>query len=183
MRFRIAVLLTSLIAGAVGPLDAQSLAAVAKKEEERRKDAPPSKAYSNKDLKPAPAPAPVPAPADAQAADSKPVLDAKAAADAKGKDKSQVRDQAYWSGRITSLREQLDRDKIYAEALQSRINALTADFSARDDPAQRDRIGVERQKAVAELDRLRKQIVVDAKAIVDAEEEARRAGVPPGWLR
>jgi len=36
---------------------------------------------------------------------------------------------------------------------------------------------------VAELDRLKKQLLADKKAIADLEEEARRAGVPPGWLR
>jgi len=36
---------------------------------------------------------------------------------------------------------------------------------------------------LTELDRLKKQIVDDQKAITDIEEEARRAGVPPGWLR
>jgi hypothetical protein len=36
---------------------------------------------------------------------------------------------------------------------------------------------------MAELERLKKQVVDDRKAIADIEEEARRAGVPPGWLR
>jgi hypothetical protein len=34
-----------------------------------------------------------------------------------------------------------------------------------------------------ELDRLKKQIDATKKAIADLEEEARRANVPPGWLR
>ena len=38
---------------------------------------------------------------------------------------------------MQALLAQLDRDQIYSEAMQSRINALTADFTARDDPAQR----------------------------------------------
>ena len=77
----------------------------------------------------------------------------------------------------------LDRDRTLADALQSHINALTADFSARDDPAQRSALGVERQKALDELDRLKKSIVSDQKAIAVLQEEARRASVPPGWLR
>ena len=81
------------------------------------------------------------------------------------------------------LQEALDRDSTFAEALQSRINALTTDFVNRDDPAQRTVIERDRQKAVAELDRLKKQISDDRKALADFEEEGRRAGVPPGWLR
>ena len=53
----------------------------------------------------------------------------------------------------------------------------------RDDPAKRAQIGTDRDKALAELDRLKKQIVDDKRAIADSEEEARRSGVPPGWLR
>ena len=67
--------------------------------------------------------------------------------------------------------------------MQSRINALTADFTARDDPAQRAAIAGDRQKALDELARLKKAIVDGKKAIADLEEEARRASVPPGWLR
>lgn len=93
------------------------------------------------------------------------------------------RDQAYWSGRITAARAALDRSKIFADALQSRINALTADFTARDDPAQRAQIELERQRAIAELERVKKEIAEQTKAIADIEEEARKAGVPPGWLR
>ena len=34
---------------------------------------------------------------------------------------------------------------------QSRINGLTADFTARDDPCQRNQISADRQKALTEL--------------------------------
>ena len=53
----------------------------------------------------------------------------------------------------------------------------------RDDPAQRGVIETNRQKAVAELARLTKSVQADKKGISDLMEEARRAGVPPGWLR
>jgi hypothetical protein len=72
---------------------------------------------------------------------------------------------------------------MFAEALQSRVNGLTADFTARDDPAQRAVVANDRQKALAELDRVKNDIVQQTKAIADIQEEARRAGVPPGWLR
>ena len=84
---------------------------------------------------------------------------------------------------MKELNDRLQRDRLYAEAIQTRINSLTADFSARDDPAQRALIGEDREKAVGELSRLRKQIEEDKDAIGSAEEEARQAGVPPGWLR
>ncbi|MGE3520953.1 MAG: hypothetical protein AB7J63_18585 [Vicinamibacterales bacterium] len=98
-------------------------------------------------------------------------------------DDQEVKDQEYWSKRQAALHEQLERDETYAAALQSRIDALTMDFVNRDDPAQRDRIALDRQRAVTELDRLRKAIEQERRAIEDFEEEARRSGVPPGWLR
>ena len=84
---------------------------------------------------------------------------------------------------IKQLVAELDRDQTYSDAMQSRINGLTADFTARDDPAQRAVIARDRQKAMDELDRLKLVIQRTRKAIADLEEEARRASVPPGWLR
>ena len=41
----------------------------------------------------------------------------------------------------------------------------------------------DRQKALTELDRVKKEIQQHTKALADLQEEARKAGVPPGWLR
>jgi hypothetical protein len=188
-------LLGSLFASAgVARLHAQApLADVARKEESRRQEVKaPAKVYTNKDLAPVPPgvtppPAPDPAkvsPGAAGAADgSKPAAGAQDPAKPKDKDAEPAKDQAYWSGRMKELQTQLARDQGYAEAMQSRINALTTDFAARDDPAQRGAVGSDRQKAVNELNRLKLAIVNDQKAIAALAEEARRAGVPPGWLR
>jgi len=94
-----------------------------------------------------------------------------------------AKDEAYWRGRMSAAREDVRRNEAFKEAMQSRINALTADFTARDDPYQRAKIADDRQKALAELTRLTEDIDKGNKLIVDIEEEARRAGVPPGWIR
>jgi hypothetical protein len=174
----------------VAPVLSQSLADVAKKEEERRKTIPqPAKVYTNKDLKavpPAPAPPPADAgaaPADAKAAEKPAGAGDKEPAKKDGSKDAPVKDKAYWADRQKALQDTLERDQTYADALQSRINALTADFVNRDDPAQRSVIERDRQKALAELNRLKQTIVDDKKAQTDFAEEARRAGVPPGWLR
>jgi len=169
-------------------LRAQTLADVAKKEEARRKEVKePAKTYTNKDLTTPPSTASQPAsaaiPPTADAA-----KDAKAKKDGEDKDKADkdkvpAKDQTYWSGRVKGLRTQLDRDQTYADALQTKINSLAADFVNRDDPAQRAQIARDKQKAMDELNRLKAAIQNDKKAITDLEEEARKAGVPPGWLR
>jgi hypothetical protein len=48
---------------------------------------------------------------------------------------------------------------------------------------QRPVIIQDRQRAIDELAGLTKAVAEGRKAIADFEEEARRAGVPPGWLR
>jgi hypothetical protein len=92
-------------------------------------------------------------------------------------------DEARWRERMREARAALERNQMFEQALESRINALWADFTARDDPAQRAAIDAERKKAIAQRDRVKAEIVAQTKAIADIEEEARRAGVPPGWLR
>jgi hypothetical protein len=91
--------------------------------------------------------------------------------------------EKYWRDRMGAAREDVRRNEAFAAALQSRINGLTADFSARDDPYQRAQIADERQKALAELDRVNKAVEDGNKAIAGIEEEARKAMVPSGWIR
>ena len=199
--FRVAGLALLLLLAPVG-FDAtvcgQSLGDLARQEAERRKTlTEEGKVFTNKDVPRVPsaggassgtaaasqAPSAKP-PEKTDAADTSAAKEPAAGADAEPvKPAKAAKDEAYWSGRKRALLDQLDRDQTYADALQSRINALTTDFVNRDDPAQRTVIANDRQKAVVELDRLKKAIVEDKKAIADFEDEAHRAGVPPGWLR
>ncbi len=183
----------------ISTVSAQSLADVARKESERRQTVQGgAKTYSNTDLKPVPGPPPadVAEPGDAvkpepgtAAADPKRKADGDADARPSGDpgnsadDGSDVKDQDYWSKRMSALKEQLERDQTYLDALQTRVDSLTADFVNRDDPAQRSQIANDRQKSLSELDRLKKAIEHGKTAIPELEEEARRAGVPAGWLR
>lgn len=93
------------------------------------------------------------------------------------------KDEKYWKERITALRNTLSRNKILADALQSRVNALNTDFVNRDDPAQRAVIEKDRRAALAEMERVKQDTDKTSKAIVALEDEARKANVPPGWLR
>ncbi len=84
---------------------------------------------------------------------------------------------------MKALQTGLERNQVYADALQTRVSPLTTDFVNRDDSEQRGAIAYDRDKPIAELERLKKAIGDDKAAIASFEEEARRAGVPPGWLR
>lgn len=161
-----------------------SLADLARQEAARRKALKtPSRVVTDKDLKPA-SPRTVQAEAGPGAAPTAPTpQDVPAAAAAAGDQPGETRDQAWWKARVDQFREELRRSEIFAESLQSRVNALTTDFVSSADPFQRAKIGEDRQKMLAEMDRVKSDIDRFKKAMTDLEEEARRAGVPPGWLR
>ena len=167
-----------------------TLGEVAKKEAERRKAQPAAgKVYTNKDL-PSTAQKPAAA-AGAPAADAPAPVDPVAAATQKpaeqkaedAKPEAEQKGETYWRGRITAAREELRRSEMFAEALQARINALNKDFANRDNPVQRARAGEDRNEALAELNRVKQDVDRGKKQIADIEEEARKAGVPPAWLR
>jgi hypothetical protein len=193
------------------PVAGQSLADVARKEQERRKAATSAakpdkdkekdkdkakKVYTNDDLGPG-GPQPEAAPTEAASGQAAPPAQAThtheapaaqtpapaAGAPAPEAAAGENRDENWWRNRITTARADLQRQTLFLEAIQSRVNALTTDFVNRDDPAQRDQIAVERQKNLSELERVQKEIERLKKQVADIEEEARRAGVPAGWLR
>ena len=85
--------------------------------------------------------------------------------------------------RMADAREDLRRNEMFAEALQTRVNTLNKDFNSRDNPAQRSAIGADRTEALNELTRVKQDVERGKKQITDIEEEARKAGVPPGWVR
>ena len=173
----------ALAAALAAPASAQSLGELAKKEEARRKAIKSSgKVLTGDSIRSVPIPAPsAPAPSPAPSAGA-----AGTGSTATEKPKPEVDRKAQelaWRQRMQAARDALQRSQMFAEALQSRINGLTTDFTARDDPAQRAVVANDRQKALAELDRVKNDITQQTKAIADIQEEARRAGVPPGWLR
>ena len=152
-----------------------TLGELALKEQERRKALKASgagKVLTNQDL-----PRGIPPAAPPAAAAAKPTTDAAV------KPEEPPKDEAWWKQRINQEREALRRNEMFADALQTRINSLTNDFASRDDPYQRAVIAEDRAKAVLELDRVKGEIEQARKKIADIEEEARKAGVPPGWLR
>ena len=188
-------LLAGVILTIAVPVCAQSLGDLAKKEQERRKTTPPAaKVYTNDDLKKIYVPGAVTAPpaadqpskpgdAAAKSEDAKDAKDAKSG-DVKSDEKlDPKKEEAVWRARMTAARDALDRFEMFRAALQSQINGLTTDFTSRDDPAQRAQIADQRQKAIAELAQVGKDIESAKKRIADIEEEARQKNVPPGWIR
>ena len=175
-----------LLAVSSSQVAAQPLATVARQEKSRRAtlatqagaddDAP--KVYTPADLRgggrlttggavPSPASAPPDEPSAEEATD----------------DATALPDEEACRSRINAVRETQQRAELLAEALQNRVDTLWADFTSRDDPAQRAVLEQNRQAAVDELADTREQIDALTQEMADIRREARRANVPPGWLR
>jgi hypothetical protein len=168
-----------------GSVHGQSLGAVAKDAEAKRKVTKSSgKVYTNDQLKSDPKDIPTststPASAGPTAA---PPSQSGVNADDKAKQDEPKKDEAYWRDRIKAERDALARAETFAGALQSQINGLYGEFTACQAPPQCNEISAKRQKSIGELDRVKKEIADHMKGIADIQEEARRAGVPAGWVR
>ena len=165
-----------------------SLADVAKREKARRASiAEKSRVYTNDDLRGGPRLTISTPPATTPSADSsdlttvRPSVDADVPDTPDGQNVEQGED--YWRNRIMTARDARQRADLMAAALQNRVDGLWADFTARDDPFQRAEIEQDRIEALQELERTQADMVRLDEEIDDIQEEARRAGVPPGWLR
>ena len=165
----------------------QSLADVARQEEARRKTVKgTAKVYTNDDLvntrdvlsTPAPTPA-----SPATGGSTKPSAAATSPSTEKTEGSPESKDPQFWKGRMASAREALNRNKVLLAALEARVNSLNADLLNAADQFQRNVVEESLKTAMAELARVKLDIVSATKAVSDIEEEARKANVPPGWLR
>jgi hypothetical protein len=155
---------------------AQGLADVARKEEARRKSIKaPSKVYTDADAeKYAPAPG-------AQAAATT-VTNLDSNGRPMGQDAAAQglpSDEAGWRARLQNARDGIDRNKVLLSALeqQARTAARRAGTPEGDEPAE------DGSARAAEIKRLKAEMDTFRATLANAEEEARQAGVPPGWVR
>lgn len=96
---------------------------------------------------------------------------------------SKNNDEPYWRDRLATARSTVEKGEFMAQAMQSQINALQRDSVNFDNPVQANKARAELRRSMDELDRLNRQIEADKKAIAALLDEARRLGVPAGWVR
>ena len=190
------IVITVLLVASSGAAFAQStsqtvsLADVARAEEARRKTAKKAtKVLTNSNLMPGlessiPASPSPQQPAASGATNATPGVPTTNIPGGKVEETAPVKgDQAFWAGRMSKARTDLGRTQMFADSLQTKINSLRTDFVNRDNRVEREKIQQDINTALAELERLKKEIDTQTKAIAAIEDEARRANVPSGWLR
>jgi hypothetical protein len=177
MKLVIGSVVAGVLVAGVAKSGAQSLADVARTEEARRqKIAAPVKVYTDADVQKYAAATP-----GAQAAAT-----TVTALDGNGKPVGQQAaaeglpaDEAGWRARLQNARDGVDRNRLLLSALeqQARSAARRAGTPEGEEPAQ-DGSG-----RANEIKRLKAEMDAFRATLANAEEDARKAGVPPGWVR
>jgi len=96
---------------------------------------------------------------------------------------SQGRGEDWWRKTMSEARAAVTGAQRQRDALQSEMNRRQADFSAMDDPAARDLVNERIQELFTLLDEADQAIADAEQALSDLEDDARRSGALPGWLR
>jgi len=156
----------------------QDVAAAAAKEKERRKKSKgTAKSYGNQDL---PSPAPTTPSEGAPAPSPSPESETRGASS---------RDETYWRGRATGLRNAVaaaeqrvaKAQADYDGARKGNMQPLPIDAISQQPPV--PQVNAEADRLQKELDDAKSALAQAQQALADLEEEARKAGAPPGWLR
>ncbi len=169
----------------------QSLVDISRREEERRKAIKtPAKVYTIQDVQKAsgvdptiPQPAVPAATAVAAPAGATPPEAAAPKEGAAPPPEQAAKDEAYWRGVFADARDKLDRSNGFLSALKVQYDMLANRFAATSDAAERGALVAQMEKVQAEIDRLQQDIGQQSKNLADLEEQARKAGVPAGWIR
>ena len=166
----------------VVPAAEQSLADVSRKTEAARNASagrPRAKVYTNKDLSAVDSVPPAPAAPTSTATATEPAPSTPAA----DKPPPDTKSETYWRDRMRPLRQRLDTARALADNTKRRAEALMREA------ARCFAIGVvcadytESLRLTDEHKVLLADVASAERDVARLEEEARRAGVPPGWLR
>lgn len=93
-------------------------------------------------------------------------------------------DEGYWKDRYKDVATELREAEEKLARLQEEMNGLRIAFYAEQDGvAGRPKINSEIERQFEEIEVAKKQVEESKQALENLEEEARKAGVPPGWVR
>lgn len=181
MKLVVGTVVVGVLFAGVAASSAQGLADVARKEEARRKEIKaPTKVYTDVDVQKY---APITTSAQ-QAATTVTALDASGApvgqtAAANGLPS----DEAGWRARLQNARDGLDRDRLLLSALEQQATRAAMRKQNGAAPAEGETATDDVASRAAEIKRLKTEMDSYRETLANAEEDARKAGVPPGWVR
>ncbi len=92
------------------------------------------------------------------------------------------RDERWWNARIGPLLRRLDDAARKLQIARRRVDEISADMSVAGSRA-RAATPTRLQTAVADVERRAAEVVKARRALEETEEETRKAGALPGWLR
>lgn len=99
-------------------------------------------------------------------------------------EENKTNDEEFWKGRYNETAEDLHAAEEKLQKLQEEMNGLKIAFYAEQDGvAGRPKINSEIERQFEEIEAAKKQLEDSKVALENLEEEARKAGVPPGWVR
>lgn len=170
------VLVLAILAVGI-PASAQSLAEIAAREAARRAAiAQPARVITERDLPAGKVAATEPLPAKGGARKES----ASAPRPGAARTDDNGHDERWWTARVDPLLRALDRATRKLEMARARAAGISA--AAKRSPATPG--GARRLEAAeAEMDRCALEVSTARRALDDLEEEARKAGALPGWLR
>jgi hypothetical protein len=173
------VVLTLLMTFAQGPA---TLGDLSRREMLRRQLTPPSKTVvSNMNL---PEPPPPMIAGDPTIVSQEPPSSATAgAAGDASKPADPPKDEKWWRERMAKARQALAKDEAALPAAEAKAASLTTDVVNMDDPARQRQLRQQLLAMLTEVERIKAQVEADRKLIADIQAEARKAGIPPGWIR
>ena len=90
-----------------------------------------------------------------------------------------------WRRDAKARRDAIKRAEAKVAAAQARVDSLLVDLNPTNvmDPNRLQTLEADRAKAAADLEAAKDELAKARQALEDLEEEARKSGVPPGWLR
>lgn len=161
-----------------------ALVKAAKKEKERRAKTEAKKTLTNQDIEEIRKKQPISGIETTATEGETDAKGADTASTAKKPEPDPTQTEEYWRGRKQEVDARVQDAQTRVEQLQTEINSLTQAFYAEGDGvAQRPLIETERIERIKELEAA-KEALQNARSDAEGlEDEARRAGALPGWLR
>lgn len=162
----------------------KSLGAVAKRTPAARKKAPPAKVLTNEDLDKARQGGAAVSVLSADGVEPAPVSEGRFNSEDDTTD-AVPQDEATWRQRADAARARIAEAESIVRSAEQRLAELRSDVAGEDvmNPFRQQAREADIKVETERLDAARAEVAAARQAMSDLEDEARRASIPPGWLR